>query len=348
MKASILSDSQVFGFGQNENAGRVKTRQDNASTNLLRLASWRDYFALLKPRVMSLVVFTAVVGYVAAPVQNNIFLAIISILAIALGGGAAGSLNMWFDADIDGLMKRTKMRPVPAGKIAKEEAFFMGILFSILSVTLLTISGGYLAASLLAFAIFFYSVVYSMWLKRHSTQNIVIGGLAGALPPMVAWAAAGGAIDLNAILLVAIIFLWTPPHSWALALYKAGDYSRAGIPMMPVVRGHSNTRLQILLYSVILVCVAIIPAFTGLGGKIYFTVASISGILFFILALKLFLSHAGEIDGRLEGRSLYQDGASSNKPARNLFAFSLLYLTSLYAALLFEHGFGLYFPFGGN
>lgn len=312
------------------------------------VAEWRDYFALLKPRVMSLVVFTAVVGYFCAGQSNNPFLAIMSIVAIAMGAGAAGSLNMWIDADIDGLMKRTRMRPVPAGKIDKDEALNMGLIFSILSVVLLGMVSNYFAAGLLAFTIFFYAVVYSMWLKRATPQNIVIGGLAGALPPLVAWVSAGAAINMNALLLVAIILLWTPPHSWALALYKAGDYASAGVPMMPVAKGAKSTKLQILLYSLALVPIGIAPAFTGLGGYIYLVVSTALGVGFLGLALRVWRSGAGVEDGRVDGRALYEDSAISNKPARDLFAFSLLYLTALFAALLLEHGFGLFFPIMGG
>lgn len=309
-----------------------------------KLADWKDYFALLKPRVMSLVVFTALVGYLCAPTVHNPILAIMSIFAIALGGGAAGALNMWYDADIDILMKRTRMRPVPAGKVHKDEALNMGIICSVVSVILLTLSGGYVAAGMLAFTIWFYAVVYSMWLKRSTHQNIVIGGLAGALPPLVAWLAAGGPLSINAILPVLIIFLWTPPHSWALALYKAGDYSRAGIPMLPVAKGPRVAKIQILAYSLLLVPVAILPSFTGLGGMIYLVVSSLEGALFLLLAYRLLKSHAGEVDGIVDGRALYQDNANSNRPARDLFAFSLMYLTSLFLVLLLEHGFGLLFP----
>jgi heme o synthase len=211
------------------------------------------------------------------------------------------------------------------------------------SVILLALTAkSYLAAALLAFTIFFYAVVYSMWLKRSTPQNIVIGGLAGALPPLVGWAAATGEMPLNAWLLVAIIFLWTPPHSWALALYKSGDYAAANVPMMPVAKGARSTRLQMLLYSLILVPVAIAPVFTGLGGMIYGGVSVFAGMVFLLLAWRVYRSRAGDTDGREEGRALYSDKALDNRPARDLFAFSLLYLTGLFAALLLEHGLGLY------
>jgi heme o synthase len=207
----------------------------------------------------------------------------------------------------------------------------------------LAFSANYLAAALLAFTIFFYAVVYSIWLKRATPQNIVIGGLAGALPPLVAWVAASGKIEFNALLLVAIILLWTPPHSWALALYKAGDYAAAGVPMMPVAKGAKSTKLQILLYSILLVPLAVLPSFTGLGGWIYFIVSTACGVVFLILALRLWRSDAGTQDGRVNGRALYEDSANSNRPARDLFAFSLLYLTALFTALLIEHAFGFHF-----
>jgi heme o synthase len=313
-----------------------------------RVAEWKDYFDLLKPRVMSLVVFTALSGYLCAGGDHNPILGALAIFAIGLGGGAAGALNMWYDADIDGLMKRTQGRPVPSGLVHKDEALAMGMVMSFVSVALLALTAkNYLAAGLLIFTIFFYAVVYSMWLKRSTPQNIVIGGLAGALPPLVGWAAATGEMPLNAWLLVAIIFLWTPPHSWALALYKSGDYSAANVPMMPVAKGAKSTRLQMWVYSLILVPVAIAPIFTGLGGMIYGAVSISTGLVFLLLAWRVLKSKAGETDGREEGRALYTDKAADNRPARDLFAFSLLYLTGLFAALLLEHGLGLYKPFLG-
>ena len=313
-----------------------------------RPAEWRDYVDLLKPRVMSLVVFTALVGYLAAPAGHPPVLGAVSILAIALGAGAAGALNMWYDADIDGLMKRTRMRPVPAGLVHKDEALAMGLVMSFLSVLLLALSSGPVPAALLAFTIFFYAVVYSMWLKRSTPQNIVIGGLAGAVPPLVAWSAAGGSVlSPDPWILVAIIFLWTPPHSWALALYKAGDYAAAGVPMMPVARGAASTRFQIFAYSVPLVLVGLAPVLTGLGGLVYGVTAAATGALFLLLAVRVWHSRAGDQDGREDGRALYSDRAIDNRPARDLFAFSLLYLTALFTALLFEHGLGFQHPIPG-
>jgi protoheme IX farnesyltransferase len=309
-----------------------------------RAARWQDYLALMKPRVMSLVVFTAIVGLVAAPTDVNPFLAIASILAIAVGAGASGALNMWYDSDIDGEMKRTRMRPVPAGVVARDEALTLGLVMSALSVTTLALSGGYVAAGLLAFTIVFYAVVYTMWLKRSTPQNIVIGGLAGALPPVIAWAATGSALTIDPWLLVAIIFIWTPPHFWALCLYKAGDYAAANIPMMPNVAGAKSTRMQILAYSLALAPIGFAPALTGLGGSIYAAVSALAGAVFVLLAWRVYRSNAGEIDARPEGKALYESKAAGDKAARDLFAFSLLYLTVLFLALLVEHGFGLFTP----
>ena len=328
-----------------------RTSEDLGTPRRVRAAGPNDYFQLLKPRVMSLVVFTALVGLLAAPGSVNPLLGAISILAIAMGAGAAGALNMYIDADIDRLMKRTRMRPVPAGLVDRNEALTMGLVMSVISVLLLTLSGGYAAAGALAFTIFFYAVPYSIWLKRSTPQNIVIGGLAGALPPLVAWVAATGQpvdlLSLDAWILVAVIFLWTPPHSWALALYKAGDYADAGVPMMPVAKGAKSTRLQIWLYSMALVPVGIAPVVTGLGGMIYGAVSGLSGAVFLLLAWRVWHSKAGDTDGREDGRALYQDKSPDNRPARDLFAFSLLYLTVLFAALLFEHGLGLWMEIPG-
>lgn len=322
----------------------VDTTASDIDVPRRRAARWQDYLALMKPRVMSLVVFTAIVGLVAAPVDVNPILAVASILAIAVGAGASGALNMWYDSDIDGAMKRTRMRPVPAGVVARDEALTLGLVMSALSVTTLALSGGYVAAALLAFTIMFYAVVYTMWLKRSTPQNIVIGGLAGALPPAIAWAATGAPLTIDPWILVAIIFMWTPPHFWALCLYKAGDYAAANIPMMPNVAGARSTRAQILAYSVALAPIGFAPALTGLGGSIYAAVAAVSGVVFVLLAWRVYRSNAGEIDARPEGKALYESKAAGDKAARDLFAFSLLYLTVLFLALLVEHGFGLFTP----
>jgi protoheme IX farnesyltransferase len=286
-------------------------------------ARWQDYVQLLKPRVMSLVIFTALTGLVCANVPLSPVIAFTSVLCIAVGAGASGALNMWYDADIDALMRRTQGRPVPAGRVQGADALALGLTLSLFSVGIMGLAVNLLAAALLAFTIFFYAVVYTMWLKRATPQNIVIGGLAGALPPAVGWAAASGSLPLNAWLMVAIIFMWTPPHFWALSLTTGGDYERAGVPMMPVVKGEASTRLQILLYSLALVPLALAPAFTGLGGVIYLVIAGLGGVGFIALAVRLFVR-------------------KDRTDAKRLFGFSIFYLFALFAALLGEHLAGLH------
>lgn len=278
-----------------------------------------DYFALLKPRVMSLVIFTAFVGMAVAPGTLNPVLAIISLLAIAVGAGASGALNMWWDADIDAVMSRTVGRPIPAGRVPRAEAATFGGFLSVLSVALLALSSNYLAAGLLAFTIFFYVAIYSMWLKRSTPQNIVIGGAAGALPPVVGWAATTGSAPLEAWVLFAIIFLWTPPHFWALALYKRGDYERAGVPMMPVVKGERSTRVQIFAYAVILSAVGVAPFAIGMSGLLYLAVSAAFGAGFVLLSWRVLQSQQGDYGS-----------------AKRLFLFSLFYLFALFAALLID------------
>lgn len=284
---------------------------------------------------MSLVVFTALTGMVCAGKPINPALGAIAILAIAIGAGGSAALNMAYDGDIDALMKRTKSRPVPAGRIQAADALALGVTLSLFSIMVLGIATNWLAAGLLAFTIAFYGIVYTLWLKRRTPQNIVIGGLAGALPPLVGWAAASGAAPPNAWLLVAIIFVWTPPHFWALSLYTSGDYAKAGVPMMPVARGARSTRRQIVGYSLVLALLALSPAATGLGGPVYLAVAAVGGAVFVSLALLLAKSDAGnQLTSPAKG--LY-DTPASIAPARNLFAFSIGYLFSLFAALLGEH-----------
>ncbi|MFG1402773.1 heme o synthase [Xanthobacter sediminis] len=285
------------------------------------LATPGDYLALMKPRVMSLVVFTALVGLVRAPGDLHPLLGFTALVCIAVGAGAAGALNMWWDADIDALMARTRGRPVPAGRVSPREALAFGLTLAAFSVGVLGLLVNPLAALLLAFTIFFYVVVYTMWLKRATPQNIVIGGLAGALPPLVAWAAAAGTVSLEPLLLVAIIFFWTPPHFWALALFRADDYARAGVPMLPVVAGPDATRLQILLYTLMLVPLAASPALLGLAGPAYGAVALVAGAVMLRRAVRVFRVRRGE---------------AAVKAARGLFAFSILYLFALFAALLGE------------
>ena len=301
---------------------------------------WQDYVQLLKPRVMSLVIFTAITGLVCAGADVNPVLGAVAILCIAVGAGASAAFNMWYDADIDAKMRRTRARPVPSGKVQGADALAMGVVLSLFSVMLLGMTTNWLAAGLLAFTIFFYAVVYTMWLKRSTPQNIVIGGLAGALPPVIGWAAATGAAPLNAWLLCAIIFMWTPPHFWALSLYTSEDYQKAGVPMMPVTAGAASTRKQILIYSLLFVPLCIVPAFTGLGGATYLAVSAVGGLVFLILAWRVFRSRAGETGGQRNDDGLY-DVKASSKDARNLFAFSILYLTLLFATLLAEHLLGL-------
>ena len=305
-------------------------------------ALWTDYLQLLKPRVMSLVVFTALTGLVCANTPMNPLLAAVAVLCIAVGAGASGALNMWYDADIDANMRRTRARPVPAGKIEGVEALSLGVVLSLFSVMLMGMTTNWLAAGMLAFTIFFYAVVYTMWLKRSTAQNIVIGGLAGALPPAIGWAAASGDAPLNAWLLVLIIFMWTPPHFWALSLYTAEDYAKAGVPMMPVVKGAASTRRQIFYYSLALIPVCLAPAFTGLGGPAYLAVAALGGAVFLLLAWRVFRSKAGDApDERIEGEDRLYAVRAGARDARNLFAFSILYLTLLFAALLGEHLLGV-------
>ena len=285
-----------------------------------------DYVALMKPRVMFLVVFTALVGLVAAPVSLHPVLAIASLICIAAGAGAAGALNMWYDADIDAKMARTAARPVPRGRVTPEEARSFGAVLAVGSVICLGVMANWLSAVLLAVTIGFYVVVYTIWLKRLTPQNIVIGGAAGAVPPMIGWAAATGGISLESFVLFLIIFVWTPPHFWALALLRTHDYAKAGVPMLPVVAGPDATRVQILIYSLILAPLGMTPAIIGLGGTLYAVGASVLGSLFVVMALTCYREREGE---------------AADRAAKNLFGYSVLYLFLLFAALLVERGFGV-------
>ncbi|GJE57874.1 MULTISPECIES: heme o synthase [Methylobacterium] len=286
-----------------------------------------DFFALLKPRVMVLVIFTALVGMVVSHPSVNPIIAGISLLMIAVGAGASGCLNMWWDADIDALMTRTATRPIPAGRILPNEALAFGMVLSVGSVLILGLASNWLAAGLLAFTIVFYAVVYSMWLKRATAQNIVIGGAAGALPPIVGQAAVTGTVSLDSIILFAIIFIWTPPHFWALALVKSGDYAKAGIPMMPNVAGPDSTRRQIVWYTLLLVPLGMSPVALGFGGWLYAVISALGGLGMLAGAIQVFRLREGEPERRA---------------AMGLFGFSILYLLLLFAALLAEHGFGLF------
>jgi protoheme IX farnesyltransferase len=279
-----------------------------------------DYFALLKPRVMSLVVFTALVGMLLAPSMNPV-IGFASLLAIAVGAGASGCLNMWYDADIDAMMGRTALRPIPSGRITRDEALGFGLVLSFGSVLFLGVVSNWFAAGFLAFTIFFYAVVYSMWLKRWTAQNIVIGGAAGAFPPMIGYAAATGSVSLESIVLFGIIFLWTPPHFWALAILKTEDYRRAGVPMLPVVAGERATRLQILLYTLVLAPFAVLPALMGFASPVYGVVAGVSGGAMIVYAVRLLRA---------------PDSQVLRKSCGKLFGFSILYLFLLFAVLLVE------------
>ncbi len=287
-------------------------------------AQFGDYVALLKPRVMSLVVFTALVGLLVAPVPVHPVIGFASILFIALGAGASGALNMWWDADIDAVMKRTKSRPVPAGKVEAGEALAVGLALSGIAVVMLALAANLFAAGLLAFTIFFYAVVYSMWLKRATPQNIVIGGAAGAFPPMIGWAVATGGVSIESALMFGLIFMWTPPHFWALALFMKEDYSNAGVPMLTVTHGRKETRRQILIYTVLLAPVAIWAACTSIGGP--FTLAAA------LVLNAVFLKGAWDIYRRDETMAEADKYAVEKK----VFKFSLAYLFLHFTAFLVE------------
>ena len=280
-----------------------------------------DYIALLKPRVMSLVVFTALVGLVIAPVHVHPILAFTSLLCIAVGAGASGALNMWYESDIDALMSRTANRPIPRGRVARSEALAFGMTLAFFSVMTLGILVNWIAGALLAFTIFFYVVIYTMALKRWTAQNIVIGGAAGALPPVVAWAAATGSLSVEPLLLFLIIFFWTPPHFWALALFRSDDYARAGVPMLPVVAGGDATRLQILLYTIVLVAVAIAPWPLGYFDAVYGLTSVALGAAMLALAINVYR---------------FREGRQASHATRRLFAFSIFYLFALFATLLID------------
>jgi protoheme IX farnesyltransferase len=280
-----------------------------------------DFVALMKPRVMALAVFTALVAFMVAPGELDPLHATLAMFAIAAGAGAAGMLNMWLDADIDALMSRTAGRPIPRGRIAPVEALGLGLMLAGGAVAVLAMAANALAAGLLAFTIFFYVVIYTAWLKRRTPQNIVIGGAAGALPPVIGWAAATGGIGLEPLVLFAIVFLWTPPHFWALALNRRDDYARAGVPMLPVVAGHAATVRQILLYSFLQVPASLLPCALSFAGALYGVTAWLLSMAFLVLAFRLGIG-----------------GESDRRAAHRLFIFSITYLFLLFAALLVDHG----------
>jgi protoheme IX farnesyltransferase len=280
-----------------------------------------DYLALLKPRVMSLVVFTGLVGMVLAPGALHPTLAVTALLCIAIGAGASGAINMWYDADIDAVMARTQGRPIPQGRITRDQALGFGTVLSFASVLVMGLAVNWVAAAILALTIGFYVFIYTMWLKRRTPQNIVIGGAAGAFPPMIGWAAVTGDLSLLPILLFAIIFMWTPPHFWALALYRSDDYARAGVPMLPVVAGDRETRRQILIYSLLLVPITLSPWALGLAGSLYGGVTAALGAIFLGLAWRIWRG-------------------TGDRAAKHMFAYSILYLFLLFALLLAERGLG--------
>jgi protoheme IX farnesyltransferase len=281
-----------------------------------------DFVELMKPRVMSLVVFTSLTGLAAAPGDLHPVLAIIAVIAIAVGAGASGALNMWYDADIDARMARTAARPIPRGRVTPDEALAFGTVLSVVSVLTLGVLVNWVAGALLALTIGYYVFFYTMWLKRRTPQNIVIGGAAGAFPPMIGWAAVTGSVSGESILMFLIIFMWTPPHFWALALYRCRDYERVGVPMLPVVAGPRETRRQILLYSLVLTPLAVVPYFIGLGGLAYLITSVVLGIVFVALAVRVWQ---------------VTEGREADAAARRLFSFSILYLFMLFAVLLAEH-----------
>ena len=287
------------------------------------LATVGDYIALMKPRVMSLVVFTALVGLAVAPGSMHPVAAFTALLCIAVGAGAAGALNMWYDADVDALMTRTARRPVPMGRVLPGEALAFGLTLGSFAVVVLGLLVNWVASALLAFTIFFYVVIYTIWLKRSTPQNIVIGGAAGAFPPMIGWAAVTGSLSLEPVLLFLIIFFWTPPHFWALALYRTEDYARARIPMLPVVSGDASTRRQIMLYTLVLVPLGVAPWAFGYTGALYGVTALVTGAIMVML-----------------GWQVFRESRPAERASRNLFAFSILYLFLLFAVLLVERGWG--------
>jgi protoheme IX farnesyltransferase len=285
-----------------------------------------DFVELLKPRVMTLVVFSGFAGMVVAPGDLHPVLAAVAILCIAVGAGASGAINMWYDRDIDAAMRRTRGRPIPTGRVDPQEAVSFGVVLAIGAVTLMTLAVNLLAAGLLALTIAFYVFVYTMWLKRRTPQNIVIGGAAGAFPPMIGWAAVTGDIGLVPIALFLLIFVWTPPHFWALALYRSDDYARAGVPMLPVVAGAQATKKQMLAYTVLLFPLALLPWLLGVTGALYAVAAAILGALFIVAALRVWLD-------------------SGERAARQMFGFSVLYLFLLFTLLIVDRAPGL---FGGS
>lgn len=291
----------------------------NTAGGLAQGGAVADYIALLKPRVMSLVVFTAFAGLYLAPGTLHPVIALVAVLCIAVGAGASGAINMWYDRDIDAVMSRTRDRPIPAGRLDPGQALGFGVVLAVGSVLLMGLAVNVAAAALLAFTIGFYVFIYTIWLKRRTPQNIVIGGASGALPPVIGWAAVTGDVATGSLVLFALIFLWTPPHFWALSLYRSGDYENAGVPMLPVVSGIRETKKQILLYTAVLVPVTLLPAAIGLSSLVAGGINAVLGIWFIGHAIRVWR-------------------ATTTEPARSMFRFSILYLFLIFVVLLGDHG----------
>ena len=307
----------------NRTAKSTALPQDQMDVAFVRAgARVQDFVSLLKPRVMSLVVFSGFAGLAVAPGHLHPLIAVVAVLCIAVGAGASGAINMWYDRDIDAVMARTKNRPIPAGRVAPGNALAFGVILSVGAVTLMGVAVNWVAGALLALTIAFYVFVYTAWLKRRTPQNIVIGGAAGAFPPMIGWAAVTGDVTLAPLVLFLLIFMWTPPHFWALALYRAGDYERAGVPMLPVVAGDRETRRQILIYTALLVPVALAPAYIGLSGPVYGAAAAAFSAGFLLHAWRVFVDR--------------RDAA-----AKRMFGFSIAYLFGLFAMLVVDRAMGL-------
>jgi protoheme IX farnesyltransferase len=301
-----------------DNAYRITVEAGAATSS----AGVGDFVALLKPRVMSLVVFTGLVGLLIAPGHLHPVLAVVAVLCIAVGSGAAGAINMWYDRDIDAVMSRTAHRPIPTGRVVPGEALGFGVFLSVASVAMMGLMLNWVAGALLALAILFYVFVYTVWLKRRTPQNIVIGGAAGAFPPMIGWAAVTGSVSIESVALLALIFFWTPPHFWALSLYRCGDYQNAGVPMLPVVAGKAVTKRQMLFYTLLLIPVALAPTLLGIAGWVYGASSILLSLGFVSAAVKVLRS-------------------DSDAPARRMFGYSLFYLATLFALLIVDGPIGL-------
>jgi len=294
----------------------------SADAEALPVGELGDYIALMKPRVMSLVVFTGLAGMLAAPGHLHWLLASVAVLCIAVAAGASGAINMWYDRDIDAIMERTRDRPLPRGRIVPEEALSFGVILGAGAVMMMGVAVNWVAATLLAVTILYYVFVYTIWLKRRTPQNIVIGGAAGAFPPMIGWAAVTGGVSVGSIALFFLIFMWTPPHFWALSLYRCRDYEAAGVPMLPVVAGKAETKRQMLIYTVLLIPIGMAPALLGIAGWIYGTVAFILGLVFVAAAI-----------------AVRRD--ETDRSAKRMFGFSIFYLFALFALLIADHAFGI-------